>query len=142
MLRTTWKSKGEEGTFDLEGVDCWARRFGVVVLEGLMSVKPRRRADDGAAIVGWTLDGCISDIGGLISDAAEGVWGGRIGEDMATLGLWVSSITGLSSRSATESSLGEVDAFAGVCDALWSVGSTAASLQGAFVGFVYLLGRH
>lgn len=74
-----------------------------------MSVKPKRRADEGAAMVGWTLDGCISDIGGFLIGAAEGVWGGRgrVGEDMAALRLRVLSGTKLSSCSATDSRLGE-----------------------------------
>jgi hypothetical protein len=108
-----WKVKGEEGKFDLEGVDC----CGPVEVFGLMSVKPSRRAEDGAAMVGWTLLGCISDSGGLIRDAVEGVWGGRFGDDMtAASGLLVASLTGLSSRSVTDSRFVEGPAFDWDCN--------------------------
>lgn len=87
-----------------------------MVLTDLMSVKPKRRAEEGAAMVGWTLDGCISDIGGFMMGAVEGVWGGRgrAGDDMAALRLWVWWATGFSSRSATEARFGELVGFAGV----------------------------
>lgn len=68
-----------------------------------MSVKPSRKADDGAAMVGWALLGCISDIGGFTTDLVEGVRGLVAGDDMMALRLWVGSLTGLSSRSTTDS---------------------------------------
>lgn len=82
-----------------------------------MSVKPSRRAEDGAAMVGWTLLGCISDIGGLTRDAVEGVRGGRFGDDMTALRLWVTSLTGLSSRSVTDSRFAGGAAFDWDCHA-------------------------
>lgn len=73
FVRVNWKVNGEDGAFDLVGVDCCGPAPGYVEVVGLMSVKPSRRADDGAAMVGWTLLGCISDIGGLAMDVVEGV---------------------------------------------------------------------
>lgn len=108
-----------------------------------MSVNPRRRADEGAAIEGWTLDGCISDIGGFIIGAAEGVWGGRgrAGEDMMAIRLWALPAMGLSSRSATESRLGELEALAGVCHA-FLVSTEHCEFVAVVVNwFVYLLWR-
>lgn len=87
----------------LEGVDCGIPAPGLPEAVGLMSVKPSRKADDGAAMVGWALLGCISDIGGFTTDLVEGVRGLVAGDDMMALRLWVGSLTGLSSRSTTDS---------------------------------------
>lgn len=85
-----------------------------------MSVKPRRKAEDGAGMVPvWYLAGCISDLGGLMTTASEGVWGGRrMGEDITASRVWLLSVEGVSSYSATESRLREalVFGFAGVCN--------------------------
>lgn len=112
----------------------------MVVLVDLMSVKPNRRADEGAAMVGWTLDGCISDIGGFLIGAAEGVWGGRgrVGEDMTALRFWVLSASGLSSCSATESRLGEWDSLAGVCHVVLVNDGHCGLVAVCFDVFVYL----
>lgn len=77
----------EEVAGVLEGVDWWTPVPGLPEEVGLMSVKPSRRADDGAAMVGWALLGCISDIGGFTTDLVEGVRGLVAGEDMMALRL-------------------------------------------------------
>lgn len=90
---------------------------GLLEATGLMSVKPSRSADDGAAMVGWALLGCISDIGGFMTDLVDGVRGLLAGEDMMALRLCVGSLTGLSSRSATDSSVGLSGAMGSACNA-------------------------
>lgn len=66
-------------------------------------------------MVGCTLLGCISDIGGLTRDVTEGVWGVRVGDDMAKSRLLVVSLTGLCSRSATDSRFAAGAAFGSGC---------------------------
>lgn len=78
-------------------------------LEGLMSVKPSRRLEDGGAMVGWTLLGCISDIGGLIDVESRGVFGAGGGDDRTALVVvgatsWATP-WGLSLRSGREDRL-------------------------------------
>jgi hypothetical protein len=100
---------------------------------GLMSVNPRRKPDDGGAMVGRTLLGCISDMGGFMGDEPPGVLGTRTGDEatgglvaslaaslaafLATLraGLGATS-AGLSSCSTTEDRVGFSVACLGACN--------------------------
>ena len=77
--------RNEKAEGVLDGVD-WVMPDGTSLdlSPGLMSTNPCRRPDDGAAIVGWTLLGCISDIESLTGVAPEGVVGWGMGEDRAT----------------------------------------------------------
>jgi hypothetical protein len=102
-----------------------------------MSVNPRRRSEEGGAIVFWALLGCISDIGGLIGDEDEGVEGilTMAGRDcfLASEASWMGSLL-----SETVSRLG-VGAFLGV----WhkrvevSIGQELAKVHG-FINGIYL----
>lgn len=71
-----------------------------------MSVKPNRKPDEGAAMVGCTLLGCISDKGGLTGLEVAGVLGVGGGDETIASMLSVTPWVGASSCSARDERLG------------------------------------
>lgn len=114
VSRVTRNVNGEEGTVTREGVVWAAARMLLPsrLVVGLMSVKPRRSPDEGGPIVGRTLLGCISDMGGLMGDEPPGVLGPRAGDEGTGSRLLLTgfgfgsgagaALIGLSSCSATD----------------------------------------
>lgn len=103
-----WKVNADEGTVVTRDGVVWpaagrSSRFAV----GLMSVKPRRKPDEGRPMVAWTLLGCISDMGGLMGDEPPGVFGAAAGDDTTASGFCAWPFAGAtSSNSATDERVG------------------------------------
>ncbi len=159
------KVKGDDEILTRDGV-AWAAvgRLSLRFTAGLMSVKPRRRPDDGGAMVACTRPGCISDMGGLMGDEAPGVLGTRAGDEgigLAALGafgtmgplgtsgkvMWA-MVAGLSSCSATEDKAGASVACLGACNSsdagqrARDGGIDATAVDGWFVYFGAALYMH
>jgi hypothetical protein len=108
VRRVKRKVKGDEGTVVTRDGVVWAAagRLSLRFVVGLMSVKPRRKPDEGGPMVAWTLLGCISDMGGLIGDEPPGVLGARTGDETTASCFCAWPFAGVSSHSATDERLG------------------------------------